>query len=339
MRADDPTTTTASPFIRPGATVIVTGGAGRLGRSVVQVLADAGYDVVSIDRSRLDAPSVRQLDVDLLDAAAAREAFAEVAPDAVVHLAGIAVPDALPDAQVFDVNTRLAWNVLEAGVACSTRALLAASSPTVIGYGAPDGWRPSYLPLDEQHPVAPWNGYAVGKVAIEEIIRMAAHRYGERSRFGLFRPCYVIAPEEWSGAVTQQGHTIAERLADPSLSAVALFNYVDARDAGDFVRTWLERADTVPNGDVFFVTAPDALVRRSTADSLAALVPGTADAAASIRGTDPVFSGRRAQQLLGWTARHSWRTELVAQNLDDSLSPQPAVQPSATPDEQEHSHA
>jgi len=336
MRVEDPAAA-ESIGIRPGATVIVTGGAGRLGRSVVRVLAEAGYDVVSIDRARFDAPGVRQLDVDLLDAAAAREAFAEVGPDAVVHLAGIAVPGAVPDAQVFDVNTRLVWNVLEAGVACATRALLVASSPTVIGYGAPAGWRPSYLPLDEQHPVAPWNGYAVGKVAIEEIIRMAARRHGESTRFGIFRPCYVIAPEEWAGALTQQGHTIAARLADPSLSAVALFNYIDARDAGDFVRTWMEQADSVPNGEVFFVTAPDALVHGATADSLAALVPGTADAATSISGTDPVFSGRRAQQLLGWTARRSWRTELAA--LDNGLTHPSTTRLSATPDDQEPSHA
>lgn len=338
MRVNDPAAAAASSGIRSGATVVVTGGAGRLGRSVVHALADAGYKVVSIDRVHLEGLPARQLDIDLLDAPTARAAFTEIAPDAVVHLAGIAVPDALPDAQVFDVNTRLAWSVLEASVACSARALLTASSPTVIGYGAPGGWQPAYLPLDEQHPLAPWNGYAVGKVAIEEIIRMAVRRHGERMRFGLFRPCYVIAPEEWAGAATQQGHTIAERLADPSLSAVALFNYIDARDAGDFVRTWLERSASVPNGEVFFVTAPDALVHGRTADSLAALVPGTADASGAILGTEPVFSGRHAQQLLGWTARRSWRTELAAQSSDGQQPPRPATPP-ATPDEQEHSHA
>lgn len=302
----------------PGDRVIVTGGAGRLGRSVVCALADGGYDVVSIDRTTVADLPARQLEVDLLDAVATRSAFAEIAPAAVVHLAAIAVPGSLPDPEVFDINTRLVWSVLEASVAADADALLVASSPTVIGYGSPAGWIPRYLPIDEDHPVAPWNGYAVSKAAIEEIIRMAARQHGERMRFGAFRPCFVIAPEEWEGSATQQGHTVTERLADPALSAVALFNYVDARDAGDFVRLWLQRAHEVPNGDVFFVGASDALLDAPTAPSLARLVPGTADAAASLAEQDAVFSSARAQRLLGWRPARTWRSELHADTASDT---------------------
>lgn len=296
--------------MKAGDRVIVTGGAGRLGRSVVRALADAGYDVACIDRTTVAGLPAVQYEADLLDAAATRSLFADLAPDAVIHLAAIAVPGALPDPEVFDVNTRLAWNVLEATVAAGAGALLVASSPTVIGYGSPSGWSPSYLPLDEQHPLAPWNGYAVSKAAIEQIVRMAVRRHGDTVRFGAFRPCYVIAPEEWAGARTQQGHTIAERLADPALSAVALFNYIDARDAGDFVCSWLERASDIPNGEVFFVGAPDALLDAPTGPALAALVPGTSDQAASLPADAAVFSSALAERLLGWHARHTWRSEL-----------------------------
>ncbi|WP_345751132.1 NAD-dependent epimerase/dehydratase family protein [Microbacterium rhizophilus] len=292
--------------------IAVTGGAGRLGRSVVRALAEAGHEVVSIDRTSAEGLPARQLDLDLLDAAATRQAFARIAPDAVVHLAAIAVPGSRPDFEIFDINTRLLWSVLEGALAAGAGALLVASSPTVIGYGAPSGWEPAYLPLDEAHPVAPWNGYATSKAAIEEIVRMAVRRDGHRARFGVFRPCYVIAPEEWAGAPTQQGHTVAERLADPALSAVALFNYLDARDAGDFVTAWLDHAEDVPNGAVFFVGAPDALVAAPTAEALATHVPETAGAAAALPGTAAVFSSARAERLLGWRARRTWRTELDA---------------------------
>ncbi|GAB3630866.1 NAD(P)-dependent oxidoreductase [Microbacterium shaanxiense] len=296
--------------MKAGGRVIVTGGAGRLGRSVVRALTDAGYEVVSIDRAKVEDLPAEQRQTDLLDAAATRSVFAELAPDAVVHLAAIAVPGALPDPEVFDINTRLVWNVLEATIAAGAGALLVASSPTVIGYGSPSGWSPAYLPLDEQHPLAPWNGYAVSKVAIEQIVRMAARRSGDTVRFGAFRPCYVIAPEEWAGAETQQGHTIAERLADPALSAVALFNYVDARDAGEFVRSWLEHASEIPNGEVFFVGAPDALLDSPTGPALTAFVPGTSEMAAGLPADAAVFSSAHAERLLGWRARHTWRTEL-----------------------------
>jgi nucleoside-diphosphate-sugar epimerase len=134
-------------------------------------------------------------------------------------------------------------------------------------------------------------------------------RAATRLRLGLFRPCFVIAPEEWEGAPTQQGHTIAERLDDPALAAVSLFNYVDARDAGDFVLAWLTQPDAAPNGAVFFVGAADSLVRAPVPEALARLVPETAGLAGGLGGSDPVFSSARAERLLGWRPRRSWRTE------------------------------
>lgn len=290
--------------------VLVTGGSGRLGRSVVAVLADAGHEVVSVDRAGLDGLPARQIPHDLTDLAATRELFAAERPDAVVHLAAISVPFSLPDPQIYAINTSLAFSVFEATVASGAEALLVASSPTVIGYNAPHGWTPAYLPLDEQHPSAPWNGYALSKDAVERLIDMAVRVTGDAVRFGVFRPCYVIAPEEWNGAPTQQGHTIADRLDDPALSAVALFNYLDARDAGDFVARWLEGAAKIPNGSRFFVGAPDSLVREPVGPALARFVPGAEKAASSLGDDDAVFSSAKAERLLGWRATRTWRTQL-----------------------------
>lgn len=290
--------------------VVVTGGAGRLGRTVVAVLADAGYEVVSVDRGDTADLPARQIAHDLTDVPATRDLFRDLRPDAVVHLAAISVPFSLPDPEIFAINTALAFSVLEATVASGAGSLLIASSPTVIGYHSPSGWRPDYLPVDEEHPLAPWNGYSLSKETVERIVDMAVRAHGDSIRFGIFRPCYVIAPEEWNGAPTQQGHTIAERLNDPELSAVALFNYLDARDGGDFVIRWIEGARTVPNGSRFFVGAADSLVREPVGEALARLVPETADAAATLPPEAPVFSSARAEQLLGWRPTRSWRSEL-----------------------------
>lgn len=290
---------------------LVTGGAGRLGRSVVTVLAEAGHEVVSVDVARIDGLPAEQVVADLADPGATRRVVERVRPDGIVHLAAIPYPGLLPDDETFATNTRLAFAVLDAAVATGVGAVLLASSPTVLGYGAPAGWAPQYLPLDERHPVAPWNGYAASKAAVEQLAAMFARRYPDGPRFGAFRPCYVIAPEEWAGAPTQQGHTILERLDDPALSAVALFNYVDARDAGDFVRAWLERAPEVPNGSVFFVGAPDSLVRGSVAEALAEHVPAAADAARALDPEAAVFSSALAEEMLGWRATRTWRTELA----------------------------
>ncbi|MEZ3160385.1 NAD(P)-dependent oxidoreductase [Microbacterium sp. BWT-B31] len=291
--------------------VLVTGGAGRLGRSVVTVLAEAGHEVVSVDR--VEAPGLPAVQVvhELTDAAAAASLFAEHRPDAIVHLAGIPAPFSAPDEETFRTNTSLAVAVIAGAREAGIGAVLISSSPTVIGYGAPAGWRPSALPIDETHPLAPWTAYAAAKVAIEELVQ-AEVRAGAPLRLGLFRPCYVVSPEEWHGAPTQQGHTIADRLDDPALAAVSLFNYVDARDAGEFVLAWLARPDAAPNGSVFFVAAQDSLVREPVGEALARWVPETGGFAASLGPGEAVFSSAKAERLLGWRARRSWRTELVA---------------------------
>ncbi|MGO1413038.1 MAG: NAD-dependent epimerase/dehydratase family protein [Microbacterium gubbeenense] len=291
--------------------VVVTGGAGRLGRSVVAVLAAAGHEVTSFDQGHVDGLPATQVSVDLIDPQATADAFAAVRPDSVVHLAAIAVPGALPDPEMFRVNTQLVWSVLEAALAAGAEKLLLASSPTVMGYGSPGGWEPKYLPLDEEHPIAPWNGYGTSKVAMEQIVQMAVRQHGSRMRFGTFRPCFVISPEEWLGGPTQQGHTLEERLADPSLAAVSLFNYIDARDAGEFVDAWLARANDVPNGSTFFVSAPDALYDGETADGIREHVPAAARAAERLTGTQAAFSSARAEALLGWRASRLWRDCLV----------------------------
>jgi len=294
---------------------LVTGGSGRLGRSVVSVLVDAGHDVVSVDRHPLSDSPAEHRDCDLSDTAATTALIAEVRPDAIVHLAAIAVPFGRPDLELFTTNTTLAFNVLTASLAAGVRSVLFASSPTVIGYGAPHGWKPAYLPIDEEHPLAPWNAYALSKQSVENLVSMAVRAHGDRIAVGAFRPCYVIAPEEWQGAPTQQGHTVLDRLADPALSAVALFNYVDARDVGEFVLAWLRRAREIPNGSVFFVGAPDALARSSVAELADRYRPELLDAAGGLAGSSSVFSSERAERLLGWRASRTWRTQLALEDI------------------------
>jgi len=294
--------------------VVVTGGSGRLGRSLVAGLADAGHELVSIDRApvpELDRDGIRQLSLDLTDADATASALSATAADALIHLAAIAVPFSAPEDVIIRTNAALAQSVLGGAVGAGIRRVVAASSPTVYGYGAPRGWRPQRLPLDETSPALPWNAYALSKLLIEQTAAMLQRQTGDEVRFAAFRPCYVIAPEEWAGAPTQQGHTVQHRLDDPALSAPALFNYVDARDVAAFADTLLGALDDIPNGEVFLVGADDALAREPLSELLPRFHPGTADAARTLTGSSPAFSSAKAERLLGWRPTRSWRSELA----------------------------
>lgn len=301
--------------------IVVTGGAGRLGRSLVTGLAQRGHEIVSLDRSTttaLDIDGVRQHAIDLTDASTTAEALTAARADAVIHLAAIAVPFSAPEDVIMRTNAALAISVLGGAVAAGIPKIVAASSPTVLGYGAPNGWTPERLPLDEDSPAQPWNAYALSKLLIEQTITMLRRQTGDAVRFAAFRPCYVIAPEEWAGALTQQGHTVRERLDDPALSAPALFNYVDARDVATFADTLLTALGDIPNGETFFVGADDALARDPLSELLPRFHPGTARAATELTGTSPAFSNAKARRLLGWTPDHDWRIELAhADNRKD----------------------
>jgi len=295
--------------------IIVTGGAGRLGRSIVAGLGAAGHEVISFDRGRSAAPELagaEQVAIDLTDASATEAKLAAASPDALVHLAAIAVPFSAPEDVILRTNAQLAASVLGGAVGAGIPQIVAASSPTVLGYGAPTGWTPERLPLDEETPALPWNAYALSKHLIEQALRMLQRQTGDATRFAAFRPCYVIAPEEWHGAPTQQGHTVRERLDDPALSAPAIFNYVDARDVAGFVDTLLSAMPDIPNGEVFFVGADDALAREPLADLIPRFYPGTEEIAAHLTGTAPAFSNAKARRLLGWSPQHDWRGELTA---------------------------
>lgn len=293
--------------------IVVTGGAGRLGRSLVSGLGAAGHDVVSIDRARSDAPELAQAEqvaVDLADADAAAAALADARADALVHLAAIAVPFSAPEDVIMRTNAGLAVSVLGGAVRAGVRRIVAASSPTVLGYGAP-GWSPEHFPLDEDTPPAPWNAYALSKLVIEQTMEMLQRAHGDDVRLASFRPCYVIAPEEWAGVPTQQGHTVRERLDDPALSAPAVFNYVDARDVAGFVDTLLAALPEIPNAQTFFVGADDALAREPLADLIPRFFPDAARQAAVLTGTSSAFSTAKARRLLGWRPQHDWRSELA----------------------------
>jgi len=290
---------------------LVTGGAGRLGRSVVRSLVEAGHDVVSVDRALAPQLDAEQVTADLSDIAIARDVIERYSPDSIVQLAAIAVPFSAPEHQIMSTNVALAYNVMQAAVDLGVHKVVAASSPTVVGYNAPGGWVPSKLPIDELEPAHPWNAYALSKFFVEGITRMLALKTEDAVRFASFRPCYVIAPEEWAGAPTQQGHTVADRLNDPALAAPALFNYLDARDAGRFIIELLAALDDIPNAQTFIVGAADALAREPLSELLPRFHPSTAALASELTGTSPAFSIEKAKRIIGWEPAYSWRTELA----------------------------
>lgn len=152
--------------------VLVIGGNGFLGSSLVEGLRAAGHAVRVLDRS---AP---RADVDwrgvdyriggLDDADSLKLALDGI--ERVYHLASTTVPGSSNRDPAFDVSSNLlgALRLVEAMAAADIRRIVFFSSGGTV-YGNPER-----IPVDEGHPLRPISSYGVVKVAIENYLMMYA---------------------------------------------------------------------------------------------------------------------------------------------------------------------
>jgi len=155
--------------------VLVTGGGGFLGRSVVAGLTAAGHDVVSAD---LRAPSVV---MDVTSQAQVDAVIGEVRPEVVVHLASIVTPG--PDSTrelEYAVDVDGTRHVLDACVAHGVRRVVVSSSGAAYGYH-PDNGADNGGWITEDQPVRGNEEFAYShhKRLVEEML--AEYRQGHSS--------------------------------------------------------------------------------------------------------------------------------------------------------------
>ncbi len=151
--------------------VLVTGGAGFVGRTVVASMVAAGLDVSVADLLPLPGGGVRQVTGDLRRSEVLDQAMA--APlDALVHLAALTsvLESAKRPAEVFRTNTALTASLLEA---CRERAVpifVLASTNAVVGAAAQGR-------IDERSTLAPLTPYGATKAAAEMLVSAYAASY------------------------------------------------------------------------------------------------------------------------------------------------------------------
>ncbi|PAU78855.1 NAD-dependent epimerase/dehydratase family protein [Halomonas salipaludis] len=160
-------------------TILITGARGRIGSALVSHLdtLDERYDLRLAD---LDAVDKREIELDITNLAACRDAFKDV--DTVIHLAGVPSPEA-PFEAILPVNIGGTYNVFRAASdAGVSRVVFASSAQAIEGY-----------PLDVQvrtdMPVRPKNLYGVSKACGEAFAAYFAYQEGVEAvavRIGAF---------------------------------------------------------------------------------------------------------------------------------------------------------
>jgi len=149
--------------------VLVTGGAGHVGKATTERLIGLGWEVRVIGLEReIDIPGAEFANCDVQDFRALREQVRGC--QAVVHLAAVRSPHLAPAPTVFGVNVMGTFNLFEAAAAEGIHRVVQASSINALGcaYNLTD-FAPQYFPIDEDHPSVTTDPYSFSKEVIEDI--------------------------------------------------------------------------------------------------------------------------------------------------------------------------
>ncbi|QAU12843.1 NAD(P)-dependent oxidoreductase [Halorubrum sp. BOL3-1] len=284
-------------------TVLVTASGGGVGAWTVDALADAGHEVVAVDRrtppegERRDG--VDHKAADLTDYGETRQVVDAAAPDAVVHLAAIPHPEDHAGSRVFANDVESAYNVFDAAGAAGARIVWASSESLYGTVFAAEDWLPDRLPIDEETPTRPEDPYGLSKVVGEEVAAAAARRHGVPAVS--LRLSWVTYPGDDRRREAREAFDPAT--AEPSGNC---WSSVDVRDVAAAVEAAIDPETAIDGHEAVLIVAAENFLGRDTAAAIAA-ARGELPAECDLDGDESVFDCSKAERLLGWEPDHSWR--------------------------------
>lgn len=288
--------------------ILVTGGAGFIGSHICATLLREGHRVAVVDdlstglaENVPPGAALYYLSVtgDL------SSVFASFRPEAVVHQAAqVSVPHSLAEPERdLAVNAGGTLNLLEHGRRHGLRRFVMASSAAVYG-------QPRYLPLDEEHPVAPLSPYALSKYTAEQYLGLYRELYGLSTC--VLRYANVYGPRQVAHA---EGGVVAIFSECAARGEVPVI-FGDGEQTRDFVYV-----EDVARANAAALTAGEGVFnigtgRPTTINELWSLLPGNREPVhrpprpGDIR--DSVFNPARAGAVLGWQPRFDLQAGLAA---------------------------
>ena len=275
--------------------IVVTGAAGRLGRRVVQLLVEQNRKVLATDQLEADDLPTEFVRCDLGDAEAVNGILQGAA--AVVHMGAIPGPSRAEPRVIFENNVSADFNVMMSAAELGLRRVVFSSSAFGMGW-AHDGnaFVPLYLPLDEEHPMMPFEPYGLTKQVGEDIGRMIARN--SATTVVSLRFTNVALPEvqsefPWPAPTPENPLTLV------------MWAYADARDVAEAQVLALDAK--IDEYEAFMIAQPSSRFNEPTIDIVKQNFGDRVEIREGLSGTASVISTEKAQRLLGWTPRHDWR--------------------------------
>jgi nucleoside-diphosphate-sugar epimerase len=330
------------PFLRKGSimakkNILVTGGQGGLGNFVCPYLKELGYNVAAFDRfpAKPDSANAKAgipfVQGDLTNLGDCMRAILFAQADVIVHLGaipfnvdlnppfdpryatrltdGARFNQMMPENATMDINTMGSFYICDAARRLGVKSIIAASSYFVLGIGfrlSGTSYQPSYLPMDENHPLLPEDSYSLSKVLGEEIYKSFVRAYGLKvvalRLLGVFYHNNEFAKRAYQFGITVPAATPE----DKGYLISSTYQFADARDIATFVGLALEGEDKLGPFEPFFI-ATDTTYVEPTVEVVKKRWPFLTDMAKNIPGTDGLISHAKATKLLGYKPAHSWR--------------------------------
>jgi UDP-glucose 4-epimerase len=322
--------------------ILVTGGAGYIGGTVAQLLAERGHEPIIFDnlshgRRDLLPPGIPFIHGELGDGPALKEIFTSAADqkrpfDGVLHFAALieAGESMVRPELFFRNNTAATLSLLEAMLAAGPRRLVFSSTAAVYG-------EPESAPVQEDARLLPTNAYGESKLLVEQMLawfnRIHGFRYASLRYFNV-----AGAPEGPAGVTRGEAHEPETHLIPlvldvalgrrssiriygedyPTPDGTCIRDYIHVSDLADAHLLALEALDAVPetptrlifnlgNGQGFSVREVIESARRVTGHPIPAEIHPR-------RPGDPavlVASSAKAIRELGWKPRYTSLDEII----------------------------
>lgn len=298
--------------------ILITGGAGYIGSTLIERLL-AGKDVIfSIDNlSSSDYSSLSRfrenprLKLDVGDVCDLEEFNVKVnsygSLDAIVHLAAVVgvAPSRKNPEDAISTNIHGTYNVLETARKKDIGRLILASTAAVYG-------NPVKSPIDEDHPLRPLNLYGVTKLAAEGLFNSFNENYGLHTTVLRFSNLYGV------GLFTYW-RSLIPRFVMMAYDEKPLTIYGDGRQSRDFIHVRdvakaiamvLSANRSAISGETFNVGAGEATSIRQIAGLISVLFQNNLDREVELRHLGPregetyaeefVFSNSKIKNRLGF---------------------------------------
>jgi UDP-glucose 4-epimerase len=156
----------------PRSRVLVTGGAGFIGRRLVRALTAAGHEVAVVDLRSYPGDGVEMVTGDIRDDAVLARAV-RPGTDTIIHLAAItSVVDSIDDpVGTYQTNVAATASLLELARTTGVTTFLLASTNAVVGNVGDET-------ITERSPLRPLSPYGATKAAAEMLLSCYAGVYG-----------------------------------------------------------------------------------------------------------------------------------------------------------------